>query len=94
MTRRALRLDVRMRLNPVRAGRKLDILVTHAAPFGTAPGGDGAHAGFHAIARLIRSFHPLLAVHGHVHPYGRAAAEARLGATRVVNSVPSRLIEL
>jgi len=94
MARRALKLDVRLRLHPVRAGRKLDILVTHAPPFGMPPSDDPAHAGFRAFVRLIRSFHPLLAVHGHVHPYGRTEAERRLGQTRVVNAVPSRLIEV
>jgi Icc-related predicted phosphoesterase len=33
-------------------------------------------------------------IHGHVHPYGRAMPERNIGATRIVNAVPSRLIEL
>ena len=92
-TWRALRLEVRIRLKRVRAGRKLDILVTHAPPFGLAEAKDSAHVGFVAALRLIQRFSPLLALHGHVHPYGRNLAEARVGSTRVINVVPSRVID-
>ena len=94
MGRRALRLELRLRLNRVRNGRKLDVLVTHAPPFGLAQAEDAAHVGFVAFLRLIRSFRPLLAVHGHIHPYGRVLPERKVGPTRVVNAVPFRLIEL
>jgi hypothetical protein len=33
-------------------------------------------------------------VHGHIHPYGHTQPERRVGVTRVVNVVPSRLIEI
>lgn len=92
--RRALRLELRIRLKRVRSGRKLDILVTHAPAFGLAEARDDAHVGFVAFLRLIRTFQPLLAVHGHVHPYGRVTPERRLGNTRIVNVVPSRVIEI
>jgi len=91
---RVLSLELRVRLKPVRQGRKLDVLVTHSPPFGLAEPQDAAHVGFVAFQRLIGSFHPLLVVHGHVHPYGRTQPERRVGTTRVVNAVPSRLIEL
>ena len=94
MSRRALRLDVSLRLKPVRDGRKLDILVTHAPPFGVAEAVDAAHVGFVAFMRLIRSFRPILAVHGHIHPYGRAIPERKVGETRVANVVPWRVLEI
>lgn len=94
MTRRALRLEMRLRLNRVRAGRKLDVLVTHAPPYELAQTEDPAHVGFMAFLRLIRAFHPLLAVHGHVHPYGRDLPERRIGSTRVINVVATRLLEV
>ena len=94
MGRRALRLELSIRLKRVKRGRRLDILVTHAPPFGAAEAKDAAHVGFVAFLRLIRHFQPALAVHGHVHPYGRALPEREIGATRVVNVVPSRVIEL
>ena len=94
MSRRALKLELRARLLRARNGRKVDILVTHAPPFGLADAIDSAHVGFVAFVRLIQNFHPLLAIHGHIHPYGRTLPERKLGATRVINVVPSRLITL
>jgi hypothetical protein len=91
---RALKLEFGIRLKRVRHGRKLDILVTHAPPFGAAEAKDAAHVGFVAFLRLIRHFQPLLAVHGHVHPYGRVLPERKVGTTRVINVIPSRLIEV
>ncbi len=94
MGRRAIRLELSIRLKRVQRGRKLDILVTHAPPFGAAEARDSAHVGFLAFLRLIRNFRPALAVHGHIHPYGRVLPERKLGPTRVVNVVPSRVIEI
>ena len=94
MNRRAFRLAVKLALRRMRDGRKLDVLVTHAPPFGLAPATDTAHGGFVAFARLIKTFHPLLHVHGHVHPYGREVVERRIGATRVVNAIPWRMIDV
>jgi Icc-related predicted phosphoesterase len=91
---RALKLELRIRLGRARNGRKLDILVTHAPPFGVGEAGDSAHVGLVAFLRLIRNLQPVLAVHGHVHPYGRTVPERRIDSTRVINVVPSRLIDL
>ena len=93
MGRRALKLELRARLQRLRNGRKLDVLVTHAPPYGLAEARDAAHIGFVAFVRLIHHLHPLLAVHGHVHPYGRTLPERKVNTTRVINVVPSRLIE-
>lgn len=95
MRRRAMHLELRVRLKRVPPGRRrLDVLVSHAPPFGMASAQDAAHAGFAAFERVIRSFAPLLAVHGHVHPYGRSQPERAIGSTRIINVVPSRLIEV
>lgn len=94
MRQRALRLEVRLRLKRAHNGRKLDVLVTHAPPFGLVEAHDPAHIGFVAFLRLIRTFRPLLAVHGHVHPYGHAIPEKRIESTRVVDVVPWRLLEI
>ena len=92
--RRALKLEVRIRLNRVRDGRKLDVLVAHAPPYGLSDAKDAAHVGFVGTLRLIQHFQPLIAVHGHIHPFGRVLPERRVGNTRVINVVPSRVIEL
>jgi Icc-related predicted phosphoesterase len=94
MGRRALRLELALGLKRVRHGRKLDMLVTHAPPFGAAEAKDAAHVGFVAFLRLIRNFRPVLAVHGHIHPYGQVIPERVIGPTRVVNVVPWRVIDI
>jgi Icc-related predicted phosphoesterase len=91
---RVLSLELRIRMKPAREGRKVDILVTHSPPFGVAEAKDAAHVGFVAFHRIIRGLHPLLLVHGHIHPYGRTQPERRVDRTRIVNAVPSRLIEI
>jgi Icc-related predicted phosphoesterase len=91
---RALKLEARIHLKRVRDTRKLDILVTHAPPFGLAEASDPAHIGFVAFLRLIKEFHPLVHVYGHVHPYGKTIPERRVGATRAINVIPHRVIEI
>ena len=75
-------------------GRKLDVLITHAPPFSAGPAEDAAHVGFVAFNRVIERLRPALLVHGHVHPYGRTQPERREEGTRIVNAIPSRLIEV
>lgn len=91
---RALQLEFRIRLKRVKARRKLDILVTHAPPYGLADAKDSAHVGFVSILRLVQKFQPIVALHGHIHPYGRVLPERHVMSTRVINVVPSRLIEV
>jgi Icc-related predicted phosphoesterase len=91
---RALNLEFRLRLKRVRSGRKLDVLITHSPPFGVTPAEDAAHVGFAAFNRIIKRLQPVLLVHGHVHPYGKMQPERRAGGTRIINAIPSRVIEV
>jgi len=47
-----------------------------------------------AATTLDAALRPRLHVHGHVHPYGAARTDRRLGRTLVVNAIPYRLLEL
>jgi uncharacterized protein len=91
---RALSLEVRIKLNPARGHRKVDVLLTHAPPLGWGSKDDLAHRGFAAFPRLVIELAPKVLIHGHVHPYGRAQPVRHLAATQIVNAVPSRLIEI
>jgi hypothetical protein len=91
MRRRAALLTARAYL---RGRRTLDILVTHAPPRGVGDADDPAHVGFAAFHGVVRRLSPALLVHGHVHPYGPSPPERRIGSTRVVNAVGSRVIDL
>lgn len=94
MNWRALKLGLRIALGPAREGRKVDVLVTHSPPYEAGEGNDPAHVGFAAFDRMIRRFHPVLAIHGHVHPFGRVLPERQIGTTRVVNVVAARMLEI
>src|SRR5919199_3536859 len=56
-------------LNKLRHGRYLDILVTHAPPYGIHDGSDHAHQGFRSFLWLIDHYRPDYLIHGHQHVY-------------------------
>jgi Icc-related predicted phosphoesterase len=91
---RALSLEVRVKLNPSRTAREVDVLLTHAPPLGWGSRDDLAHRGFAAFLRLVRVLAPKVLIHGHLHPYGQGKPQRPLGGTQVVNAVPSRLVEI
>lgn len=91
---RALSLAVRVKLNPFRAARKVDVLLTHAPPLGWGSQDDVAHRGFAAFVPLVKDLAPKVLIHGHLHPYGRSKPERQLGGTLVVNAVPLRVVEI
>ncbi|MEO8744533.1 MAG: metallophosphoesterase [Candidatus Dormiibacterota bacterium] len=91
---RVFNLEVKIRLKQARAVRKLDVLVTHAPPFGVETAKDAAHIGFVAFQRVIHEFHPLVLIHGHVHPYGQVQPDRLVEDTRIVNAIPSRVVEV
>jgi uncharacterized protein len=76
-------------------GRYLDILVTHAPPYGINDLPDPCHTGFKAFLWFMRVFKPAFLIHGHVHLYDRnAVREARYRNTRIVNAYDHILIDL
>lgn len=91
---RALGLRARVKLNPFRTARKVDVLLTHAPPLGWGSSQDLAHRGFAAYLPLAKDLAPQVLIHGHIHPYGRGQPERFLGQTQVVNAVPLRLVEI
>jgi hypothetical protein len=76
------------------AAAAVDVLLTHAPPFGVGDEDDPAHQGFEAFLPLVERLSPKLLVHGHIHPYGEAKPDRQLGATTVVNAVPFRLLDV
>jgi len=92
MRRRARRLRRRAGVRRLRDGRGVDLLATHAPPFGLGDEDDPAHVGIQALHALIRRLSPSLLLHGHVHPYGREQPDRMIGSTRVVNVVPWRIL--
>lgn len=91
----AWELGLRLLANRLRYGRALDVLVTHAPPWGIHDAEDRPHQGIKAFNWLIRSFRPQAHLHGHIHLYRRdAVRETPCGATRVINVFGYKVIEL
>jgi Icc-related predicted phosphoesterase len=95
MYRRMLGLMPRLLFNRVRHKRMLDILVTHSPPFGINDDDTHAHTGLKALNTLIRWTQPRYHLHGHNHfvRHNIEPCEARLGATKILNIFPYKVIE-
>jgi hypothetical protein len=92
---RLLRFIPRLLWNRLFRGRYLDILVTHAPPYGIHDRSDPCHRGFRSFRWFIRTFKPRYLVHGHIHLYSRnEVRQTQAGATTVVNAYDHCLIEL
>ena len=91
MRRRIARLRYRLwRMGGV------DIVVTHAPPWGVGDGEDPAHHGFEALRELLDQYHPQYLLHGHVHlRYGSdTTRERRYGDTQVINVSERYVLEI
>jgi Icc-related predicted phosphoesterase len=91
---RVVQFAPRLGLRRVFRGRGLDLFVTHAPPLGIHDGPDHAHVGFAAFRSFVDAFRPELMLHGHSHAQRNLeTTESRLGATRIVNVYPYRLLD-
>ena len=65
----------------------VDIVVTHAPPFGVGDDSDICHRGFEAFVDLIEKYKPKYFLHGHIHlTYGKDIPRFRqMGDTKVIN---------
>lgn len=93
---RARRLLPGLAWNRIRFGRALDILITHSPPFGIHDEPTQSHQGLKAVNWLIRTAKPRYHLHGHVH-FQRgnlAASDSVLGATRILNVYPYKVLEI
>jgi uncharacterized protein len=90
-----LRLLPGLMWNRLFRGRWLDVLVTHAPPYGINDLPDPCHTGFRVFLWFMRTFRPRYLVHGHVHLYDRnAAREAHYAGTTVLNAYDHTVIDL
>lgn len=79
--------------NRLRFGRGVDLLVTHAPPFGIHDGQDLAHIGFRPFRRLMDVARPSLLIHGHMHALRNLEPTVtRYHDTTVCNIYPYRIL--
>lgn len=89
------RLAPALVLNRLLYGRYLDILITHAPPYGIHDQPDLCHQGFRAFRTLLDLFRPRYLIHGHVHVYGPGQpTETVYRHTRVINTYAYRILEI
>jgi Icc-related predicted phosphoesterase len=91
---RALRLRARARWLALRDGRGVDVVITHAPPFGVGDGDDPPHRGFTALHGVAGALHPTALLHGHVHPYGAPVRPHRLRGAVVYNVTGWHLLDI
>jgi uncharacterized protein len=90
-----MRMIPGMALNKLRAGRYLDVMVSHTPPRGIHDNRDIAHTGWAALIPLIDRFKPALLLHGHTHRYNPTLpVRSTRGKTEIINAYGHVLIEL
>jgi Icc-related predicted phosphoesterase len=81
--------------NEQRYGRAVDILITHAPPYGIHDGKDLCHQGFDAYLTFMKRYKPRYLIHGHTHLYRQDARRATTyGETIVLNTYGYQVIEI
>ncbi|MEO7350374.1 MAG: metallophosphoesterase [Marmoricola sp.] len=81
-------------LRRARRGGPVDILLTHAPPFGLGDGEDRPHEGIRALHSVIDRLEPSWHLHGHVHPYGQVMPDRHVGATTITNVIPWKVLDV
>jgi Icc-related predicted phosphoesterase len=95
MRTRARRLRRRAAWKRLRDRGDVDVIVSHAPPFGVGDEPDDpAHVGVEALNDLIERLRPRLVLHGHVHPHGVERQDRTVGKTVIMNVIPARLVEI
>jgi 3',5'-cyclic AMP phosphodiesterase CpdA len=87
--RRARRL-----LRRAKRSGPVDVLLTHAPPFGLGDGDDKPHEGIQALHAVLGRLEPSWHLHGHIHPYGQKMPDRVVGPTTIRNVIPWRMVEI
>lgn len=90
-----LKMAPRLLYNKLFRGRYVDILLTHAPPFGIGDRPDPCHTGFKAFLKFIEWFSPAYLIHGHVHLYSlNEQREYTCMDTKVINAYDHVVIDV
>ena len=92
---RIMRLLPTLAWNTTRKGA-IDIVIAHSPPRHIHDDDDPAHTGFNSYREFIRVFKPRYFLHGHTLAYKNniEPPETILGATKILNVNPYRIIEV
>ena len=95
MQRKVRRMIPRMALNKIKYKRYLDILITHAPPFGIHDEQTLTHQGFETFLKFMRTYKPAYIIHGHTRPDpGKKKSVSHYLSTRIINTNNYRVLDL
>lgn len=95
MHRKVLSMIPRLMLNKIKNKRYIDILITHAPPFGIHDDKDLPHRGFKEFLNFMETYKPAYLIHGHTFlQKGKEIPMSCYHSTRVINTNPYRLLEI
>ena len=99
-TERQMRRRIRKLRGKIRKVGGVDIVVTHAPPFGIGDGEDNAHRGFEVLREFLDVYQPKYLLHGHVHlrysggTTSQAIREYEYGESTVINVSERYVVEI
>jgi uncharacterized protein len=95
MHRKILRMYPYLLFNKIRYKHYIDIMITHAPPFGINDEKDLAHRGFKEFLTFMRRYYPAYLIHGHTSRRGGEGKKiSSYHATCVINTNPYRVLEI
>ena len=95
MQRKVRRMIPRMALNKIKYKRYLDILITHAPPFGIHDEQTLAHRGFKEFLKFMKRYRPAYLIHGHTAPDAEnEIATSHYLSTRIINTNNYRILDI
>jgi len=95
MRRKIGRMKPQLWKNKLFQQRYLDILITHAPPFGIHDKPDRCHVGFRSFLTFLRKYQPRYHVHGHTHRYTlKDEWKSQYLQTTVINTCGYRVLEI
>ena len=96
VTEKEMRKKIRRLRRQIRRHKGVDIVVTHAPPFGVGDAEDRAHWGFESLLEFIDKYHPTYLLHGHVHPNYNAQfiREREYHGTKVINVAERYILDV
>lgn len=95
MRRRISRMIPTLYANKIKYGRYVDILLTHASPFGVNDDKDLCHTGFKCFNWFIKQFKPSFVLHGHMHLTDENKRPiVDINETKVINIYKNYMLEI
>ena len=95
MAWKMMKMAPRLWWNRAASKRHLDILITHAPPYGIHDGKDLPHRGFKAFLRFLDQYKPRYHIHGHTHIYRRDRSVRTVrNATEIINTCGFQVVDV